>query len=208
MPGTTPVAVIEWGTTPTQRSTAATLSDMYSAITSAIATLKGPLHGGANERVMEMLVEIAEPSRADSYVREALSRKQRIFGFGHRVYKTEDPRATVLRRLSREAGELAGDLRWWEISRELEKVVMREKGLYANVDFYSASFYHSLGLPTSLFIPVFAASRIAGWTAHLLEQYADNRLIRPRSQYVGPPIGQRWVPLSDRIRACRPEHPG
>ena len=180
------------------RVTAATLSDIYSAVTSAVGTLMGPLHGGANEKVMKMLLEVGEPSRVERYVREALSRRERIFGFGHRVYKVEDPRATVLRELSREAGELAGDLRWHEISRKLEEVLMREKGLFPNVDFYSAPFYHSLGLPSSLFVPVFAVSRIAGWTAHLLEQYADNRLIRPRSQYLGAPIGQPWVRLEER----------
>jgi citrate synthase len=180
------------------RVTASTLSDMYSAVTAAVATLKGPLHGGANQRVMEMLEQIGEPDNAGEWVRAALARGARIFGFGHRVYKTEDPRATVLRRLSEEAGTLAGERKWHEISRNVEAAVMKEKGLHPNVDFYSASFYHSLGMPTSLFVPIFAVSRIAGWSAHLIEQYGENRLIRPRSQYVGPPIGQPWVPIDAR----------
>ena len=180
------------------RVTASTLSDMYSAITAAVATLKGPLHGGANQRVMEMLESIGEPDAAQAWVKQALARGQRIFGFGHRVYKTEDPRATVLRRLSEEAGTLAGETRWYEISRRVEETVKAEKGLWPNVDFYSASFYHALGMPTSLFVPIFAVSRIAGWTAHLIEQYGENRLIRPRSQYSGPPYGAPWVPLDER----------
>jgi citrate synthase len=180
------------------RVAAATLSDMYSAVTASIATLKGPLHGGANVRVMEMLRRIGTVDKAETYVQEALARKERIFGFGHRVYKTEDPRATVLRRLAKNAGQAAGDSMWFDISQKLEEVVKREKGLFPNVDFYSASLYHALGLPVELFVAIFTASRVAGWTAHLLEQYADNRLIRPRSRYVGPPIGQALVPLDDR----------
>jgi citrate synthase len=179
------------------RVTASTLSDIYSAITSAVGTLRGPLHGGANRRVMEMLMKIGEVDKAEGYVREALSRKERVMGFGHRVYKVEDPRATVLRGLSRKMGELAGDLRWYEMSMKLEQVVMREKGLYPNVDFYSASAYHSMGIPLYLFTPVFAVSRTSGWCAHVLEQYSDNRLIRPSSNYVGP-APRSYVPADRR----------
>lgn len=168
------------------RVAAATLTDMYGAITAAIATLAGPLHGGANQRVMEMLQEIGTPDRAQSYVKEALAARKRIMGFGHRVYRTDDPRATILRVLSRQLGERAGDTRWYEISEGIVGVVKQEKGLYPNVDFYSASAYHSMGIPHDLFTPIFACSRISGWTAHVLEQLANNRLIRPRAEYVGP----------------------
>jgi citrate synthase len=179
------------------RVVASTLSDMHSSVVAAIAALKGPLHGGANEQAMRMLEEIGEPDRADDYVRDALARKQRIMGFGHRVYKTEDPRATILRRLAREMGELVGDTRWFEISERVEKAVMDEKGLYPNVDFYMAALLHSLGLATDLFTPMFSAARAAGWTAHIREQYADNRLIRPESEYIGP-RDQTWVPVEER----------
>jgi citrate synthase len=179
------------------RVVASTLADMHSAITAAIAALKGPLHGGANEAVMKMLEEIGDVERAEAYIKEKLSHKQRIMGFGHRVYKTEDPRAAHLRRLSRELGERAGDTRWYEISERIEKVVMEEKELYPNVDFYAASVYHSLGIPTDLFTPVFAASRVSGWTAHVREQFADNRLIRPESEYLGP-RNQTYVAIEER----------
>ena len=179
------------------RVVASTLSDMHSAITAAIAALKGPLHGGANERVMEMLLEIGEPERAGEHVRKLLGGGERIMGFGHRVYKTEDPRATHLRRLSRELGELAGDTRWFEISERIEQAVMDEKGLYPNVDFYAASVYYYMGIPIDLFTTVFAASRVAGWTAHVREQLADNRLIRPESEYIGP-RDQGYVPIEER----------
>ncbi|HEV2906633.1 MAG TPA: citrate synthase [Actinomycetota bacterium] len=181
----------------TARVVASTLADMHSAITAAIAALKGPLHGGANEAVMKMLQEISDVEKAEAYIKEKLGHKERIMGFGHRVYKTEDPRATHLRRLSRELGERAGDTRWYEISERIEKVVMEEKGLYPNVDFYAASVYHSLEIPTDLFTPVFAASRISGWTAHVREQYADNRLIRPESDYIGP-RNQDYVAIEER----------
>jgi citrate synthase len=177
--------------------TAATLSDMYSAITSAIGTLKGPLHGGANEQVMRMLLEIGEPEKAEAWVKAALQQKKKIMGFGHRVYRTEDPRATHLRAFSRRQGEKHGELKWYEMSRIIEDTVKREKGLYPNVDFYSASTYYLLGIPIDQFTPVFAVSRISGWTAHVLEQYADNRLIRPRAEYVGP-TRLTWVPISER----------
>ena len=168
------------------RVTAATLSDMYSAMSSAMGTLAGPLHGGANEQVMRMLLEVKTPEGAEKFVRDALAAKKKIMGFGHRVYTTEDPRATHLRRMSREIGERQGDLKWFEMSRRIEEIVNREKKLNANVDFYSASTYHMLGIPIDLFTPVFAVSRVSGWTAHVLEQYANNRLIRPRADYTGP----------------------
>ena len=167
------------------RVTAATLADMYSAIVSAIGALAGPLHGGANEQVMKMLQAIGDPSRVEAYITERLQAHQKISGFGHRVYRTEDPRATHLREMSRELGEHIGNLRWYEISRKVEEVVMAQKHLYANVDFYSASCYFTMGIPIDMFTPVFAVSRVSGWTAHILEQYADNRLIRPRAEYVG-----------------------
>ena len=179
------------------RVVASTLSDMHSAIVAAIAALKGPLHGGANEQAQRMLEEIGEVDRAEAYVKDLFARKQRIMGFGHRVYKTEDPRATILRRLSRELGEAAGETRWYDISERIEKVVMDQKGLYPNVDFYAGSVLHYLGLATDLFTPMFAAARAAGWTAHVREQYADNRLIRPESEYIGP-RDQLYVPIEDR----------
>ncbi len=179
------------------RVTAGTLSDLYSAITSAVGTLKGPLHGGANEQVMKMLLEIREVSGVDAYIDASLAAKKKIFGFGHRVYRTEDPRATHLRQLSRQAGELAGEPQWYEMSRKIEDLVKDKKGLNANVDFYSASFYYALGLPTHLFTPIFACSRVSGWTAHVLEQYQDNRLIRPRAEYTGA-THREFVPLAER----------
>jgi citrate synthase len=180
------------------RVCASTLADIHSSSTAAVAALKGPLHGGANEQVMKMLEEIGEPDQAEAFIAAKLAQKgARIMGFGHRVYKTEDPRATHLRRLSRELGERAGDTRWFEISEGIEKAVMDQKGLYPNVDFYAASVYRSLGISTDLFTPVFAMSRIAGWTAHIREQYADNRLIRPDSEYIGP-REQAYVPIEER----------
>jgi citrate synthase len=181
----------------TARVIASTLADMHSAITGAIAALKGPLHGGANEEAFKMLEEIGDVDNAERYIKDRLGRKQKIMGFGHRVYKTEDPRATHLRRLSQELGERAGDTRWYEISARVEKLVMEEKGLYPNVDYYAASVYHSLGIPTDLMTPIFALARMAGWTAHVREQYADNRLIRPESEYIGP-RDQHYVPLDER----------
>lgn len=168
------------------RVTASTLSDMYSAITAAVGTLKGPLHGGANEAVMKMLLEIGSPDRAEEYVREKLARKERIMGIGHRVYKNGDPRVKHLKRLSKALNEQKGTSHWVEISERIEKVMQEEKGLLPNVDFYSASAYYALGIPPSLYTPIFAVSRMSGWTANLLEQYRENRLIRPRAAYVGP----------------------
>ncbi len=179
------------------RVTASTLSDMHSAITSAIGTLKGPLHGGANERVMRMLLEIGNVDDAEDYVRRLLSQKQKVMGFGHRVYHTEDPRATVLRRMSEELGKSAGELKWFQMSRKIEDLMKREKGINANVDFYSASAYYVLGIPVELYTPVFAVSRITGWTAHVMEQYADNKLIRPLAEYCGP-TNLRYVPIDER----------
>ena len=183
------------------RVAAATLTDIHSTIVAAIGTLKGPLHGGANADVMRMLLEIgkdAGPDRAAEAVRAKLARKEKIPGFGHRVYHTEDPRATHLRQMSRELGERAGQPEWYEMSQRIESVVKAEKKLNPNVDFYSASTYYALGIPIDLFTPIFAVSRISGWTAHVLEQYANNRLIRPRAEYLGPEYPQRYVPLEAR----------
>jgi citrate synthase len=180
------------------RVTAATLSDIYSAATSAIGALKGPLHGGANEAVMRMLQEIGDVSKVDAYLRSAFAAKKKIPGFGHRVYHTEDPRATHLRGMSKEMCERAGQGKWYEMSARIEEIVKSEKNLNANVDFYSASTYYVSGMPIDLFTPFFAVSRMSGWTAHILEQYSNNRLIRPRAEYVGPAPDLRWVPLNQR----------
>lgn len=180
------------------RVTAATLSDMYSSVTSAIGALKGSLHGGANANVMRMLLEIGDASNVQAVIGEMLGAKRKIPGFGHRVYRTEDPRATHLRRMSREVGVREGVTKWFDMSVEVEKILNSEKKLNANVDFYSASAYYVVGLPIELFTPFFAVSRMAGWTAHLLEQYADNRLIRPRAEYVGPAPDLKWVPVDQR----------
>jgi citrate synthase len=183
------------------RVAAATLTDMHSAIVAAIGTLKGPLHGGANADVMRLLLEIGDgspPEKAEEVVRAKLARKEKIPGFGHRVYHTEDPRATHLRQMSRELCQRAGMPQWFEMSQRIESVVKAEKKLNPNVDFYSATTYHALGIPTSLFTPIFAVSRISGWTAHVLEQYANNRLIRPRAEYLGPEYPQRYVAVEAR----------
>jgi len=181
----------------TARIVASTLADMFSAITAAIAALKGPLHGGANEESMKMLEEVGSPDRAEAYVRDRLERHQKVMGFGHAVYKTMDPRAVVLKRLSKETGERHGDTSWYEISEAIERTVAEQKGLFPNVDFYAASVYHTLGIPTDLMTPIFAIARMAGWTAHVREQYADNRVIRPSSEYVGP-RDRTWVPIDER----------
>jgi citrate synthase len=170
----------------TGRVVVSTLSDVYSAIVAAIGALKGPSHGGANQDVMNLLTAIGDPARAEQVIKDQLAAKKRIPGFGHRVYKTYDPRALLLKKRAEELGKLAGDLKWYDISAKIEEVVIREKGIYPNVDFYSASTYHCLGIPTDLFTAVFTISRMAGWTAHLMEQYGDNRLIRPRADYTGP----------------------
>jgi len=183
------------------RVAAATLTDIHSAIVAAVGTLKGPLHGGANAEVMKLLLELgrdAGPDKAEQFIRGKLARKEKISGFGHRVYKTDDPRATSLRRLSKELGEQAGQPQWFTMSERMEGVVKAEKGLYPNVDFYSASMFYALGIPIDLYTPIFAVSRISGWTAHVLEQYRNNRLIRPRTDYIGPPYPQKFIQLKDR----------
>jgi citrate synthase len=171
----------------TARVIASTLSDMHSAITGAIGALKGPLHGGANEQVMRLLQSIPADASVEDEIRARLDRKERIMGFGHRVYKTWDPRAVILKRFSKELAEESGEPRWYDLSERIEQTVVSEKGLYPNVDFYSASTYHYLGIDTGLFTPIFAMSRVVGWAAHVIEQHDDNRLIRPSSEYVGPP---------------------
>jgi citrate synthase len=179
------------------RVAAATLTDMYSAVTAAIGTLKGPLHGGANQEVIKMLLKIGKVEDAAKYVHHMLEEHQKIMGFGHRVYKAEDPRAHHLRIMSEELGKRTGDTKWYQMSRAIEKEVLDEKGLHANVDFYSASVYYMLGIPVDLFTPIFAFSRMAGWTAHVLEQYAHNRLIRPRAEYTGEK-DLHWQPMEKR----------
>jgi citrate synthase len=183
------------------RVAAATLTDMHSAMVAAIGTLKGPLHGGANADVMRLLLEIGENAtgeRVDDAIRGKLARKEKVPGFGHRVYRTEDPRATHLRQMSRDLGKRAGSTAWFDMSQRIESLVKADKKLNPNVDFYSASTYYSLGIPIDLYTPIFAVSRISGWTAHVLEQYANNRLIRPRADYVGPEYPQRFVPIEQR----------
>ena len=165
--------------------------------TAAVATLQGPLHGGAIEAVREMLEEIGTPDRAPDWVRDHLAAKRKVMGFGHRVYKTWDPRATVLREIAERLGRQFGDTRWFETSLRVQETVMEAKTLYPNVDFYTASVYSALQLPPDLYTPLFATARMAGWTAHIREQYADNRLIRPDSEYVGPDP-RPWKPLEDR----------
>ena len=178
------------------RVAAATMSDIYSAVVAAIGTLKGPLHGGANADVMRMLLELGQSASGDRI--DEFARKEKIAGFGHRVYKTEDPRATHLRQMSRDLGKRAGNNDWFDMSQRIEALVGGEKKLNPNVDFYSASMYYTLGIPIDLYTPIFAVSRMSGWTAHILEQYANNRLIRPRADYVGPAYPQRFVPLEQR----------
>jgi citrate synthase len=179
------------------RVIAATLADMHGAVTGAIAALAGPLHGGANAEVMKMLLEIQSPERAEAWIRGALADKRKIMGFGHRVYRTEDPRAAQLRRMSEELGRKANQPGWFAIQRIIEDLIKREKGLYCNVDFYSGSMYYVMGIPLDLYTPIFALSRVSGWCAHVLEQHADNRLIRPRAEYVGP-MDRRWIPIRKR----------
>lgn len=179
------------------RVTVATLSDIYSGVVSAIGALKGPLHGGANEAVMAMLEEIGSEDNVEAYIKNKLDNKEKIMGFGHRVYKNGDPRAKHLQRMSHELGKITGNLKWYNMSVKIEEMVTSLKGLKPNVDFYSASVYTSLEIPRDLFTPIFAVSRVSGWTAHILEQYADNRLIRPRAEYVGP-SHQKYTPLDQR----------
>jgi citrate synthase len=179
------------------RVTIATLSDMYSAITSAIGTLKGPLHGGANEGVIKMLQEIGTPDQVDAYIEDALAQKKKIMGIGHRIYKVLDPRAPHLKRMAQILSAKLGDAKWIQMSERIAELMLQKKNLHANVDFYSATVYYSLGIPTDLFTPIFAIARTAGWTAHVLEQLADNRLIRPQSLYTGS-VGLKVTPLEQR----------
>lgn len=181
----------------TARVCVATLSDVYSGITAAIGALKGPLHGGANEAVMKMLSEIGTPENVEPYIRGKLENKEKIMGFGHRVYRQGDPRAKHLRVMSEKLTKLTGEPQWYEMSKKIEEIVTGEKKLPPNVDFYSASTYHSLGIDHDLFTPIFAVSRVSGWLAHILEQYDNNRLIRPRADYTGPGM-QKYVPIEQR----------
>ncbi|MFC0557910.1 citrate synthase [Halalkalibacter alkalisediminis] len=181
----------------TARVCVATLSDVYSGITAAIGALKGPLHGGANEAVMKMLMEIEDVENVEPYIRKALDNKEKIMGFGHRVYKDGDPRAKHLKEMSKRLTEITGETKWYEMSTKINEMVTGEKGLLPNVDFYSASVYHSLGIKHDLFTPIFAVSRASGWLAHILEQYSNNRLIRPRAEYVGPGK-QTYIPIEQR----------
>lgn len=181
----------------TTRVVAGTLADMYSCVVAGLGALSGPLHGGANTAVMKMLLEIGSVDKVENYIKDALAKKKKIMGFGHAVYRTEDPRATHLRRLSKEMGERKGDTKWYEMTARVEEVMKREKGLLPNVDAYSASTYYMMGIPLDLYTPIFAISRISGWTAHILEQYADNKLIRPRAEYVGP-RDVKYVPIDER----------
>jgi citrate synthase len=181
----------------TARVVAGTLADMYSAVTAALGALSGPLHGGANTAVMKTLLEIGSVDNVEPFIRNALASKRKIMGFGHAVYKTEDPRATHLRRFSKDIGERKGNTKWFEMTSKIEQLMKSEKGLLPNVDAYSASTYYMMGIPLDLYTPIFAISRISGWTAHILEQYADNKLIRPRAEYVGP-RDVPYVPIADR----------
>ncbi len=180
------------------RVTAATLSDIYSAVTSAIGALKGPLHGGANEDVIRLLLTIKTPEEAVERARTMLAKKEKIPGLGHRVYKTLDPRATFLKNMAKELGERTGHVNLYEISNAIQAYGKEAKNLNANVDFFSASTYYSLGIPVDLFTPIFAMSRMSGWTAHILEQYHNNRLIRPRAEYIGDAPGKAWIPIGQR----------
>jgi citrate synthase len=179
------------------RVTAATLADVYAAVTAGMGALAGPLHGGANEQVMRMLLDVGTIEGAENWIRNKLANKEKVMGFGHAVYRTEDPRATHLRRMSEEIGKRQGDTKWFDMSWRIEQIVKAEKGLNPNVDFYSASTYYMLGIALDLYTPIFAISRMSGWTAHILEQYSNNKLIRPRSEYTGE-INLEFVPLEKR----------
>jgi citrate synthase len=179
------------------RVTAATLADIYASVTSGMAALSGPLHGGANEQVMRMLLSVGTVEGAENWIRAKLANKEKVMGFGHAVYRTEDPRATHLRRMSEEIGKRQGNTQWFEMSQKIEGIVKTEKGLNANVDFYSASTYYMLGIALDLYTPIFGVSRMSGWTAHVLEQYANNKLLRPRSDYQGE-LGLTFVPMAER----------
>ena len=182
----------------TARVVASTLSDMFSAISAAIGALKGPLHGGANEGVIHMLQEIGSLDKVDGWIEDALAQKKKIMGIGHRVYKVLDPRAPHLKAMAIKLSNQLGDPKWIQMSERIAEIMKTEKGLNANVDFYSATVYYSLGIPTDLFTPIFAISRMSGWTAHVLEQLSDNRLYRPLSEYVGPEVGKKVLPRGER----------
>lgn len=181
----------------TTRVVSGTLAGMYGAVTAGIAALAGPLHGGANTNVMKMLIEIGDLDKVDGWLDNALEQKRKIMGIGHAVYKTEDPRATWLRKYSKIMAEKKGESKWFEMSQRIEKLMHEKKGMFPNVDFYSASTYYLMGIPLDLYTPIFAVSRISGWTGHILEQYGDNKLIRPRAEYVGP-RGLKYVPIAER----------
>lgn len=181
----------------TTRVVAGTLAGMYGAVTAGIAALAGPLHGGANTNVMKMLIEIDDPAKIDAWVENALNEKRKIMGIGHAVYKTEDPRATWLRKFSKKMADKTGISKWYEMSQRIEQLMLEKKGMYPNVDFYSASTYYLMGIPLDLFTPIFAVSRISGWTGHILEQYANNKLIRPRAEYIGK-RDQKYAPIAER----------
>ncbi|MGD9587529.1 MAG: citrate/2-methylcitrate synthase [Pyrinomonadaceae bacterium] len=181
----------------TTRVVAGTLADMYGCVTAGIAALAGPLHGGANTNVMKMLIEIDDPAKIDEWVDNALANKRKIMGIGHAVYKTEDPRATWLRKFSKQMADRKGESKWFEMSQRIEQLMLEKKGMYPNVDFYSASTYYLMGIPLDLFTPIFAVSRISGWTGHILEQYANNKLIRPRAEYIGK-RDQKYAPIGER----------
>lgn len=179
------------------RVASGTLADVYGAVVAGIATLAGPLHGGANTAVMKMLLEIGEVENVDSWLENALANKRKIMGIGHAVYKVEDPRATNLRRFSKRMAEKTGITKWYEMSERIENAMLEKKGMNPNVDFYSASAYYLMGIPTDQYTPIFAVSRISGWTGHILEQYANNKLIRPRAEYIGA-RDLKYVPISER----------
>jgi citrate synthase len=181
----------------TTRVVSGTLADMYGAVTAGIAALAGPLHGGANTNVMKMLIEIDDPAKVEAWVDEALASKKKIMGIGHAVYKTEDPRATWLRKFSRQMADKKGNSKWFEMSQTIERMMLEKKGMYPNVDFYSASTYYLMGIPLDLYTPIFAVSRISGWTGHILEQYGNNKLIRPRAEYIGK-RDQKYTPIDER----------
>jgi citrate synthase len=182
----------------TGRVVASTLSDMYSAMSAAIGALKGPLHGGANEGVIHMLEEIGSLENVDPWVEDALAQKKKIMGIGHRVYKVLDPRAPHLREMAIKLTAELGESKWIQMSERIAEIMLERKGLNANVDFYSATVYYSLGIPTDLFTPIFAIARMSGWTAHVLEQWSENRLFRPLSEYIGKPYGQKVIPIDER----------
>jgi citrate synthase len=181
----------------TTRVIAGTLADVYGAVTGGIAALAGPLHGGANTAVMKTLLEIDSVENVEPWLDEALAAKRKVMGIGHAVYKTEDPRATWLRKFSRQMGEKSGNMKWFEMSQKLEKLMHEKKGMYPNVDFYSASTYYLMGIPLDLYTPIFALSRISGWTGHILEQYGNNKLIRPRAEYIGE-RDLKYTPIDER----------